>query len=99
MIDSPLTVTCRSIPAKMYKEIFESGSKGKCTLYQLERLTPNQFEEIAGSKSKKYLSSIKCLGRPLCEFVKSRELIPVSLNFFECVLCQFATATEKKMKA
>ena len=46
MIDSLLTVTCRSIPAKMYKEKFESGSKGKCILYQLEWLTPNQCEEI-----------------------------------------------------
>ena len=83
----------------MYKEKFESGSKGKCILYQLEWLTPNQFEEIAGSKSKKYLSSIKCLGRPLSEFVKSGELIPVNQFSFECNLCQFASATEKKLKA
>ena len=30
-----------------------------------EWLTPNEFEERAGSKAKNYLSSIMCMGRPL----------------------------------
>jgi hypothetical protein len=37
-------------------------------------LTPNEFEERAGSKAKKYLSSIKCMGRPLRVYVNSGEL-------------------------
>ena len=37
-------------------------------------LTPNQFEEIAGSKAKNYLFSIKCLGWPLMNYVESGEL-------------------------
>ena len=39
-----------------------------------EWLTPNEFEERAGSKAKKYLSSIKCMGRPLRVYVNSGEL-------------------------
>ena len=78
--DSVMTVTCKSIPAKMYKDKFESGGKGKCILYQKQWLTPNHFEELAGSKSKKYKSSIKCLGRPLSEFLESGKLIPTILH-------------------
>jgi hypothetical protein len=37
-------------------------------------MTPNEYEEKAGSKAKKYLSSIKCLGRPLRAYVNSGEL-------------------------
>ena len=78
--DSVMTVTCKSMTAKMYKEKFESGGKGKCILFQQEWWTPNRFEEMAGSKSRKYLASIKCLGRPLGEFVESGELIPTLLH-------------------
>ena len=78
--DSVMTVTCKSMTAKMYKEKFESGGKGKCILFQQEWLTPNRFEEMAGSKSRKYLASIKCLGRPLGEFVGSGELTPTLLH-------------------
>ena len=78
--DSVMTVTCKSLTAKMYKEKFESGGKGKCILFQQEWLTPNCFELMAGSKSRKYLASIKCLGRPLSEFVESGELIPTLLH-------------------
>ena len=78
--DSVMTVTCKSIPAKMYKDKFESGGKGKCILYQKQWLTPNHFEEMVGSKSKKYKSSIKCLGRPLGDFVESGQLIPTILH-------------------
>ena len=80
--DSPLkfssimTVTCKSETAKMYKEKFQSGGKGKCILFKEDWWTPNSFQEYAGSKSRKYLSSIKCLGRPLSEFVESGELTP-----------------------
>ena len=80
--DSPLkfssimTVTCKSETAKMYKEKFQSGGKGKCILFKEDWWTPNSFQEYAGSKSRKYLSSIKCLGRPLSEFVESGELNP-----------------------
>ena len=78
--DSVMTVTCKSMTAKMYKDKFESGGKGKCILFQQEWLTPNRFEEMAGSKSRKYLASIKCLGRPLSEFVESGELVPTLLH-------------------
>ena len=80
--DSPLkfssimTVTCKEMTAKMYKDKFQSGGKGKCILFQEDWWTPNSFQEYAGSKSRKYLSSIKCLGRPLSEFVESGELNP-----------------------
>jgi len=58
----------------MYTAKYESGSKGKCIQLGDEWLTPNEFEDRAGSKAKKYLSSIKCLGRPLRVFVNSGEL-------------------------
>ena len=64
----------------MYKEKFESGGKGKCILFQQEWYTPNSFELMAGSKSRKYLASIKCLGRPFSEVVESGELVPTLLH-------------------
>ena len=57
-----MTVVCRSSEALMYKDKFESGGKGKCIFFEQEWWTPNQFELKAGSKSKKYLASLKCLG-------------------------------------
>ena len=71
-----MTVTCKSLTAKMHKDKFESGSKGKCIVFKKEWITPNSFQEIAGSKSKKYLASIKFLGRPLIEYVQIGELEP-----------------------
>merc|ERR1711956_40807 len=64
----------KSTTAVMYTAKYESGSKGKCIQLGDEWLTPNEFEDRAGSKAKKYLSSIKCLGRPLRVFVNSGEL-------------------------
>ena len=60
--------------AELYKDIFESGGKGKSILFESEWLTPNDFEIRVGSKAKKYLSSIKCQGKPLRYFVDSGEL-------------------------
>ena len=60
--------------AKLYKDIFESGGKGKSILYEGDWLTPNDFEIRVGSKAKKYLSSIKCQEKPLRYFVDSGEL-------------------------
>jgi len=69
-----MQVRCKAISAYLYTNKYESGSKGKCILLGEEWLTPNEFEEKSGSKAKKYLSSIKCLGRPLRAFVNSGEL-------------------------
>ena len=69
-----MNVRCKSTTALMYTAKYESGSKGKCIQLGDEWLTPNEFEDRAGSKAKKYLSSIKCLGRPLRVFVNSGEL-------------------------
>merc|ERR1719433_2069049 len=69
-----MNVRCKSTTAVMYTAKYESGSKGKCIQLGDEWLTPNEFEDRAGSKAKKYLSSIKCLGRPLRGFVNSGEL-------------------------
>jgi hypothetical protein len=69
-----LSVRCKSTTALLYANRYESGSKGKCIQLGDEWLTPNEFEDRAGSKAKKYLSSIKCLGRPLRVYVNSGEL-------------------------
>merc|ERR1719336_1857172 len=75
-----MQVRCKSVPAILHVNRYESGSKGKCiqvlpphTLVE-EWMTPNEYEEKSGSKAKKYLSSIKCLGRPLRAYVNSGEL-------------------------
>lgn len=73
-IGSILQVRCKAVTALLYASKYESGSKGKCILSGDEWLTPNEFEEKAGSKAKKYLSSIKCHGRPLRAYVNSGEL-------------------------
>ena len=75
-----MQVRCKSVPAFLYVSKYESGSKGKCILVSPphavteEWMTPNEYEEKSGSKAKKYLSSIKCLGRPLRAYVNSGEL-------------------------
>ena len=69
-----LKVRCKSTTAVLNASKYESGSKGKCIQMGDEWLTPNEFEERAGSKAKKYLSSIKCMGRPLRVYVNSGEL-------------------------
>ena len=68
-IGNPLNVRCKSTTALLYTNKYESGSKGKCIQLGDEWLTPNEFEDRAGSKAKKYLSSIKCMGRPLRVYV------------------------------
>ena len=73
-IGSVMQVRCKSLGALLYVNKYESGSKGKCLLVGEDWMTPNEFEEKAGSKAKKYLSSIKCLGRPLRAYVNSGEL-------------------------
>jgi len=73
-IGSIMQVRCKAVTALLYASKYESGSKGKCILVGDEWMTPNEFEEKSGSKAKKYLSSIKCLGRPLRAYVNSGEL-------------------------
>ena len=73
-IGNILNIRCKSTTAQLYANKYESGSKGKCIHLGDEWLTPNEFEERAGSKAKKYLSSIKCMGRPLRVYVNSGEL-------------------------
>uniref|UniRef100_A0A0K2UHN6 Deformed epidermal autoregulatory factor 1 homolog [Acyrthosiphon pisum] n=1 Tax=Lepeophtheirus salmonis TaxID=72036 RepID=A0A0K2UHN6_LEPSM len=73
-IGSVMQVRCKSTTALLYANKYESGSRGKCIQLGDEWLTPNEFEDRAGSKAKKYLSSIKCLGRPLRVYVNSGEL-------------------------
>ena len=68
-----MEVQCMSVSALLYMAKYESGSRGKCILINEEWMTPNEFEKKAGSKAKKYLSSIKCSGRPLRAFVNSSE--------------------------
>jgi hypothetical protein len=70
-LSAVMQVRCKAISAYLYVGKYESGSKGKCIQLGEEWLTPNEFEEKSGSKAKKYLSSIKCLGRPLRAFVNS----------------------------
>jgi hypothetical protein len=74
-LSAVMQVRCKAISAYLYVNKYESGSKGKCILLGEEWLTPNEFEEKSGSKAKKYLSSIKCLGRPLRAFVNSGTVI------------------------
>ena len=69
-----MNVRCKSTTALLYACKYETGSKGKCINLGNEWLTPNEFEDRAGSKAKKYLSSIKCMGRPLRVYVNSGEL-------------------------
>lgn len=69
-----MNVRCKSTVAMLYVGKYETGSKGKCIQLGNEWLTPNEFEDRAGSKAKKYLSSIKCMGRPLRVYVNSGEL-------------------------
>ena len=52
---SPLS-RCKSTTALLYACKYETGSKGKCINLGNEWLTPNEFEDRAGSKAKKYLS-------------------------------------------
>lgn len=73
-IGNILNVRCKSTTAILVASKYESGSKGKCIQLGDEWLTPNEFEDRAGSKAKKYLSSIKCMGRPLRVYVNSGEL-------------------------
>jgi len=73
-IGSVMQVRCKSVNALLYVNKYESGSKGKCILVGDDWMTPNEYEEKSGSKAKKYLSSIKCLGRPLRAYVNSGEL-------------------------
>ena len=47
---------CKSTTALLYACKYETGSKGKCINLGNEWLTPNEFEDRAGSKAKKYLS-------------------------------------------
>jgi len=73
-IGAVMQVRCKTVSALLYVNKYESGSKGKCILAGDDWMTPNEFEEKSGSKAKKYLSSIKCLGRPLRAYVNSGEL-------------------------
>lgn len=73
-IGSVMQVRCKAVNALLYVNKYESGSKGKCILVGDDWMTPNEYEEKSGSKAKKYLSSIKCLGRPLRAYVNSGEL-------------------------
>jgi len=75
-----MQVRCKSVPALLHVNRYESGSKGKCIQVQPPHtlvemwLTPNEYEEMSGSTAKDYLSSIKCLGRPLKDYVHGGEL-------------------------
>ena len=69
-----VSVKCKELLAIMDTTQFISGSIGKCIKLGEEWLTPNEFEKRSGSRSKKYLISIKCLGRPLKFFVDNGEL-------------------------
>jgi len=73
-IGQVMQVRCKAVSALLYVNKYESGSKGKCILVGDDWMTPNEYEEKSGSKAKKYLSSIKCLGRPLRAYVNSGEL-------------------------
>ena len=73
-----INITCKSTEAVMYTTKYESGGKGKCILFEDEWVTPTEFETRAGSKAKKYLTSIKYLGQPLRVFVNSGELKSLS---------------------
>ena len=60
--------------ATMDTKKFVSGGKGKSIQLGEEWLTPNEFEKRSGSKSKKYVESIKCQGHPFKFFVDNGEL-------------------------
>ena len=67
-------VKCKDTFAFMDTKKFVSGGIGKCIQLGEEWLTPNEFEKRSGSRSKKYLNSIKCLGLPLRFFVDNGQL-------------------------
>ena len=67
-------VKCKDTFAFMDTKKFVSGGIGKCIQLGEEWLTPNEFEKRSGSRSKKYLNSIKCQGLPLRFFVDNGEL-------------------------
>ena len=69
-----VSVKCKELLAIMDTTQFISGSIGKCIQLGEEWLTPNEFEKRSGSRAKKYLISIKCLGRPLKFFVDNGDL-------------------------
>ena len=69
-----VSVMCNGMLATMDTTKFESGSKGKSIQLGEEWLTPNEFEKRSGSRSKKYVESIQCQGRPLKYFVDNGEL-------------------------
>ena len=67
-------VKCKDTFAFMDTKKFVSGGIGNCIQLGEEWLTPNEFEKRSGSRAKKYLTSIKCLGHPLRFFVDNGEL-------------------------
>ena len=69
-----VSVMCNGMLATMDTSKFVSGSIGKSIQLGEEWLTPNEFEKRSGSRSKKYVESIKCLGHPLQFFVDNGEL-------------------------
>ena len=53
---------------------FESGGVGKCIKLGEEWITPNEFEKRSNCRSKKYIISIKCMGKPLKYFIDNGQL-------------------------
>ena len=77
---SIVSVICNGLLATMDTTKFVSGSIGKCIELGEKWLTPNEFEKCSGSRSKKYVESIKCQGRPLKFFIDNGELKGLGMN-------------------
>ena len=60
-----MNISCKDIDGFFYFEKYISGGKGKCIFYNNLWLTPNQFEKMVNSRSKKYKCSLKNNGKPL----------------------------------
>ena len=54
-----MKVKCKALFGLLFVTKYESGRKGKSILVQNKWITPNEFEKLSGSKSKKHLVSIK----------------------------------------
>ena len=78
---SPIeSVKCNGLLATMDTTKFVSGSIGKSIQLGGEWVTPNEFEKRSGSRSKKYVESIQCQGRPLKYFVNNGELMGLGMK-------------------
>merc|ERR1712083_410016 len=67
-------VRCRRAIGEFHIFKFVSGSKGDCILYEGSWLSPNEFEKEAGSRSKKYKSSLFVNNKPIVKLLEEKNI-------------------------